>query len=177
MLTGAWAYKTELENISSDILCDPNYKWLQCGYSEIFTIENSDWNLVQRVSVHGPKLLGFLQAKVARCDNTVTQVTIFSNYLKRLEHFKIFEKDLLLYMADLLGTFRKVCWSVAVGNPVERSYDKFIKLVGGRVVGTKLKELRIKGDYYDEKLYEVLDTRAAKNAVLALLERRKNGHK
>ncbi len=53
---------------------------------------------------------------------------------------------------------RKIFFSVVVGNPIEKSYDKMIERYGGRICGyyrehTKL----IDGRFYDEKQYEILE--------------------
>ena len=53
--------------------------------------------------------------------------------------------------------FYKMNWSVIVGNPAERMYDKFIAKHGGRVVGTYRRDtLLCDGEFYDRKAYELL---------------------
>ena len=52
--------------------------------------------------------------------------------------------------------FRKLNFSVVIGNPIEKSYDKMIDKYGGRIVGIYKQEIKlIDGEYYDEKLYEI----------------------
>lgn len=52
--------------------------------------------------------------------------------------------------------FRKLTFSVIVGNPIEKSYDKMINKYGGRVVSIYSDETKlIDGEYYDVKLYEI----------------------
>ena len=41
--------------------------------------------------------------------------------------------------------FRKLVFSVAVGNPIEKSYDKMMERYGGRVVGIFKEEFRCYG--------------------------------
>ena len=50
----------------------------------------------------------------------------------------------------------KLNFSVVVGNPIEKSYDKLIKRYGGRIVGTREKETTlVDGNLYDVKMYEL----------------------
>lgn len=52
--------------------------------------------------------------------------------------------------------FRKLCFSVVVGNPIESSYNKMCLKYSGRIVGIRKKNARlIDGNFYDEKLYEI----------------------
>ena len=50
--------------------------------------------------------------------------------------------------------FRKLKFSVVVGNPIEKSYDKLIHEYCGRIVGTFKDHTRlIDNKNYDEKFY------------------------
>lgn len=52
--------------------------------------------------------------------------------------------------------FNKLTFSVVIGNPIEKSYDKMISKYDGRIVGIYEKETKlIDGEYYDVKLYEI----------------------
>jgi RimJ/RimL family protein N-acetyltransferase len=52
--------------------------------------------------------------------------------------------------------FRKLAFSVIVGNPIEKSYDKLIHKYGGKIVGTYKENVKLMDNkYYDEKLYEI----------------------
>lgn len=54
--------------------------------------------------------------------------------------------------------FRKLSFSVVVGNPIEPQYDKLIKKYGGRIVGIQEAQTKlIDNKYYDVKLYEILE--------------------
>jgi RimJ/RimL family protein N-acetyltransferase len=60
--------------------------------------------------------------------------------------------------------FRKLEFSVVVGNPIEKSYDRLIYKYGGRIVGTYKKHTRLMDNkYYDEKLYEIFRDDYIKN--------------
>lgn len=48
-------------------------------------------------------------------------------------------------------------WHVICGNPIERSYDKMCKRMGGRIVGiTRRRALDMAGNVHDTKIYEIL---------------------
>lgn len=71
----------------------------------------------------------------------------------------IFGMDLGQTLMDIFEKFkfRKLRFSVIVGNPIEKSYDKMVSKYGGRIVGTYYKEQKlIDGEIYDQKLYEIL---------------------
>ena len=47
-------------------------------------------------------------------------------------------------------------FSVVIGNPIEKRYDKFIEEYGGRVIGVREQDVRLlDGKFYDVKLYEI----------------------
>ena len=68
-----------------------------------------------------------------------------------------FYSDFIEFIRRLVRVgFRKICFSVIVGSPAERTYDRFVKRYGGRIVGTHKSHVKlIDGKYYDLKLYEV----------------------
>ena len=48
-------------------------------------------------------------------------------------------------------------WCVICGNPVERSYDRMCKRLGGRIIGTRHKRAKdMAGNARNDKLYEIL---------------------
>jgi hypothetical protein len=52
--------------------------------------------------------------------------------------------------------FRKITFTVVIGNPVEKSYDRLVSKYGGRIVGTYKENVRLMDNkFYDEKLYEI----------------------
>ena len=59
---------------------------------------------------------------------------------------------------------RKLEFTVVVGNPIEKTYDKLIKKYGGNIVGVKHKNCKlIDNKYYDEKIYEIFREDYIKN--------------
>ena len=53
--------------------------------------------------------------------------------------------------------FRKLIFSVVIGNPIEKTYDRMIQKYGGRIVGIQRQQVKlIDGQFYDVKMYEIL---------------------
>ncbi|MDE7445913.1 MAG: hypothetical protein K2N15_09485 [Lachnospiraceae bacterium] len=53
--------------------------------------------------------------------------------------------------------FNKLKFSVVIGNPIEKAYDKAIKRYGGKIIGIEKQETRlIDGKLYDVKRYEIM---------------------
>jgi len=70
----------------------------------------------------------------------------------------VWGRDLINVVANIFEkfAFRKLLFSVVVGNPIERSYDRLIQRYGGRIVGTYKDHCKLMdGNYYDSKLYEI----------------------
>lgn len=70
-----------------------------------------------------------------------------------------FGRDLGQALTDIFEKFRfnKLKFSVVIGNPIEKSYDRMIQRYGGRIVGIFRQDTRlIDGNLYDVKDYEIL---------------------
>lgn len=158
MLEPAIKYKEQLEQLHYNIWFKDKYKY--CNYSvyyDALNIETTTWNKHQFVSVVNGKVIGYISYSVSREDNSV-----YGLYIVNFTDNKIsFGKDLGQALQDIFEKFkfRKLDFSVAVGNPIEKSYDKMISKYGGRIVGIKKEDVKlIDGLYYDKKLYEILAT-------------------
>lgn len=128
-----------------------NYKTL--------TVEDSDWNYIQRVSVNEKdEVQGYLSATL-NPPFSITNLGFINFYLNSKKLQMSFVRDMLSFI-DYLFTYRnlqKIEWCVIIGNPAERLYDKFIKKFNGRVVGTFTKSKRLfDGNVYDVKWYELM---------------------
>ena len=52
--------------------------------------------------------------------------------------------------------FRKIEFTVIVGNPIEKMFDKYIGKYGGRIVGIGKESVKLPDNlFYDSKLYEI----------------------
>ena len=157
MLKPAVLYKEALAERAKVVVREPDkYKFLvYCNYLcyDIFLVEDKDeWNTIKRVSLSSDgKVLGYMQASVCRLDNSISSLQFVNFDLNVLS--VTFVRDMESFLQYLLSHFRKVSFSVAVGNPAERLYDKVIEKYHGRVVGIKQQEVLLQdGQFYGIKL-------------------------
>lgn len=132
------------------------YKFFHCSnYFEDWAVKDTTWNNHQFVSVRNEEVIGYIGYNIDRSWDLVNDLCIIN-----------FEESPSMVFAADMGhairnifekyNFRKVCFSVIVGNPIESSYDKMCLKYGGRIVGIRKKNARlIDGCFYDEKLYEI----------------------
>lgn len=156
MLEPAIKYKEELEKLQYGIWFDEKYKYWNCDvYYDTLQIDTSTWNKHQFVSVVNGEIIGYIAYNIARADNSAHSLSIMNFSDNKVA----FGMDLGQALKDIFEKykFRKLNFTVVVGNPIEKSYDKMIKKYGGRIVGTYKSDVKlIDGEYYDKKSYEIL---------------------
>lgn len=154
MLEVAKKYVDHLRDLNYSIRYNDYYKYYNLGsyYTEP-EYSSSDWNESNYVSTNNGEVKAFFKAYLDRDYMTVTELAIINysqSYVEFYSDFREFIRRLVI-----VG-FRKISFSVVVGNPAERTYDRFVKRYGGRIVGTYTSHVKlIDGKYYDLKLYEV----------------------
>ncbi len=153
MLEPAKAWESELNGLIAKHGMDPKLKWMQLGYNDVwYTIDNNDYSQIQMVSVYNNEVIGYFKAALERQAYFVTDLMC----VNFTEHKMPFAVDVRRFLKMLAyeKRFKKISWSVVVGNPVEKQYDRITKMVGGRIVGIEKRDTFIGGKYYDMKLYE-----------------------
>lgn len=71
----------------------------------------------------------------------------------------LFGKDLLQVIKDIFErfNFHKLSFSVVIGNPIEKTYDRLVEKYGGRILCIAKDETKLDDNkYYDVKRYEIL---------------------
>jgi hypothetical protein len=99
--------------------------------------------------------MGYISYNISRAENSAYSLSIINFSDNKIA----FGKDLSQALKDIFERykFRKLNFTVLIGNPIEKSYDKMIKKYGGRIVGTYKEDVKlIDGEYYDKKAYEIL---------------------
>ena len=156
MLEPAIKYKDQMYNIQYDIWFNDKYKYFNSNsYYGAMQIDENTWDRHQFVSVLNGNIIGYIEYSISREEHYVRSLAI----INFTENKAVFGKDLAQALKDIFEKykFRKLNFSVIVGNPIENSYDKMIKRYGGRIVGTYKDNVKlIDGNYYDEKIYEIL---------------------
>lgn len=132
------------------------YKYFHnANYFEDCAIKDSTWTNHQFVSVRNGEVIGYIGYGIDRSWDLVNNLAII-NFEDSPS--MVFAADMGHAIRDIFEKyqFRKLCFSVVVGNPIESSYDKMCLKYGGRIVGIRKKNARlIDGNFYDEKLYEI----------------------
>lgn len=158
MLDNAFKYEEQIKYKMLDTWYDEKYMFYHGSpYHEIFELSHNDgdWNSRQFVSldVKG-NLLGLIGYGIDRQNESVNGLGAINFSDNKL----MFGKDIAQVVDDIFCKFnmRKINFSVFVGNPIEKSYDRLIHRYGGRIVGIKEAHCKlIDGNYYDRKEYEL----------------------
>jgi hypothetical protein len=156
LLEPAIKYREQLEKLQYNLWFEDKYKfWNNDVYYESMTVDTTTWNRHQFVSVSSGEVIGYIAYNVVRADHRANALSIINFSDNKM----VFGKDLMCALRDIFQKykFNKLSFSVVIGNPIEKSYDKMIKKYGGRIVGTCKADVKlIDGEYYDRKLYEIL---------------------
>lgn len=156
MIDIANKYSEQLKVLFVNTWYDEKYKFYHDNtFSESYKPSDSNWSSFEFVSLSSDKeILGYIGFSIDRNSESVysMQAINFS------DNKAVFGRDLVLCIQDLFEkyNFRKLNFTVIVGNPIEKSYDKFINKYGGRIVGTDKEHVRLMDNkYYDSKAYEI----------------------
>lgn len=157
MLDFAIKYKEKLQSMFVDTWYKEKYKYYQyANYCNIPEFKDNTWEFHDFVSLDGKgNIIGNFYYRVDRTTENVSNLGIINFGGNEA----IFAKDLLQVVRDIFEkfNFNKLSFSVVIGNPAEKGYDKLIQKYNGRIVGIKEKETKLfDGKYYDVKLYEIL---------------------
>lgn len=156
MLDLAIKYQDQVISKFRDTWFKDKYKYFHnANYFEDWAIKDSTWTNHQFVSVRNGEVIGYIGYNIDHSWNLVNGLAII-NFEDSPS--MVFAADMGHAIRDIFEKyqFRKLCFSVIVGNPIESSYDKMCLKYGGRIVGIRKKNARlIDGNFYDEKLYEI----------------------
>lgn len=157
MLDVAIKYKERLTERFRETWFQDKYKF--CNYANYFEeipIEESTWVNHQFVSLDSDgDVIGYIGYKIDRSNDYVYAL----NIINFTDNKAVFGMDAGRALTNIFEKFhfRKLCFSVVVGNPIEKTYDKMIKRYNGRISGYQKQHVRlIDGQFYDEKMYEIL---------------------
>lgn len=156
MLDLAIKYREQLQQLMYDTWMNEKYKFWNCtNYSEKFELAENTWNYHQFVSVDKDgNVIGYIGYSIDRESDYVCGL----NIINFSDNKAVFGCDAGRAIKNIFEKykFRRLEFSVIIGNPIEKAYDRLVKKYGGRIVGIYEKRVRlIDGRFYDEKLYEV----------------------
>ncbi len=157
MLDIAIKHKEQLTERFRETWFQDKYKyWNYANYFEEITIEESTWVNHQFVSLDSSgDVIGYIGYKIDRSNDYVYAL----NIINFTENKSVFGMDAGQALRNIFEKFyfRKLCFSVVVGNQIEKTYDKMIERYRGRISGYQKEQVRlIDGQFYDEKMYEIL---------------------
>jgi hypothetical protein len=159
MLDIAKKYEEELKKLFIDVAFDPFYSFHQNSvYRETFELPKDTWSGHYFVSVVKGRVIGYISYSIGRPENQVSGLSVLHFGGEEAKNRFVFGKDLMTALKDIFEKFGfdKICFSVVIGNPIEKTYDNLIRIYGGRIVGIFRKDVRlIDGKLYDVKQYEI----------------------
>jgi hypothetical protein len=121
------------------------------------------WSSIDKVSVSDGKVIGYFHCRVDRLIPAALGLWII-NYT--MNKSITFSRDFAKYIDDIFVFYgmAKLNYSVYVGNPAEKQWDKFTFKYGGRIVGTKERDIMLMdGTIVDLKMYELTRENYLKN--------------
>lgn len=156
MIEVAQLHKGELEQLTNSIWFSEKNKYWNCSiYYEPLRLEENTWNAHQFVSVNKQgNVIGYISYEINRESDRVCGLSI----INFTDDIATFGADLRQVLDDIFVRFRfrKLCYSVVCGNPIEKTYDRLTEKYGGRIVGIHKKDVKlIDGQLYDLKNYEI----------------------
>lgn len=118
-------------------------------------IPESTWAAHQFVSLREHDVIGMIDYQIDRDSGFAYGLGII-NF--EVNPSSTFSRDLAVALKEIFEkyAFRRLEWSVIIGNPIEKSYDRLCARYGGRIVGTYKNRIKLlDGQFYDEKFYEI----------------------
>lgn len=159
MLDNAFKYEDQIRELMLNTWYDDKYKFYHAStYNEVYRFPsntNEDWNARHFVSLDSNRrILGLIVYSINRDYDFIDNLTIINFSDNKVT----FGRDLAEVIDDIFCkyNFRKLEFTVVIGNPIEKSYDRLVKKYGGNIVGIRHQHCKlIDNQYYDDKIYEL----------------------
>lgn len=158
MLDLAYKYEDEIKLKMLDTWYDEKYKFYHSSvYHDMYSLdsENGDWDSRQFVSLNSSlNIIGLISYGI----NRTTEIANGFGAINFSNDKFTFGVDLGKVIDDIFCKFnmRKLEFSVVVGNPIEKSYDKMVAKYGGCIAGVLKSHYKLVDNYYyDRKMYEI----------------------
>jgi hypothetical protein len=156
MLEWAKKYENELKEIQIDKMFDLSFQWAWIGCERQIILPSDKTDTHWFVSTIGGQVIGEMGYSPDRATKKAQHI-FCAHYTN--DNYYTFGKDLIQMFYDIFKKFHlnKVSYSVIIGNPAEKTWDKFTKKHGGRIVGIREKDVILQdGLLYDIKDYEIM---------------------
>ncbi len=159
MLANGFKYEKEIREKLMDVWYDPKYQYYFCSrFHSVFSIpqDTGDSQFRYFVSLgEGGEVNGLFSYRIDHECNFACYFGAINFSDCKLQ----FGHDLYQCIDDIFCKFymNKLEFSVIIGNPIEKSYDRIVEKMGGRVLGIRRACAKdMAGNYHDEKIYEVM---------------------
>lgn len=159
MLKNAYLYEKDIKEALYAIWYDPKYQYYFMGpwHGEFgLDHEHGDWDCRSfAVLNHDNKLIGYMGYHI---DHETNMATNFGA-INFSDDIATFGAALKQCIDDIFIKFgmNRLEFSVVVGNPAEKGYDKLINRYGGRILCTRRQVAKdMAGNLKDDKSYELM---------------------
>lgn len=156
MIELAIKYESKLQELFLRHAFDEKFKYYwPYSYRAKYEAPTSTWERMEWAVLETGQVVGFIGYSIDR-DSLITNNFMAINFGGTSIAFA---KAIIRIIDDLfmIFKFRKLRFSVGVGNPIESSYDRLVEKFGGRICGLWRKEDKlIDGTIVDKKWYEIM---------------------
>lgn len=139
---------------------DRNKYLFSNGYFSPVEIPQSNWSDDGFVFCDEfDNIIGCIIFSISRPTNIINIYNLIT-FTNEFKYRRYIYNEIIKYIENILNNsyHTKITFSVVIGNPIEKAYDKIIRRYIGRVVGISEKECLLKdGKYYDLKRYEIIN--------------------
>lgn len=153
MLKPAILFKSELENIFTEIIYSEDYLYYS-GYAHEHNVPKItlEYGAYQYAIIENDTIIGFLAYRIDATTDSVYNFGLIS-----------FQKGNITLVSDALHHFKKLVaehnrieWRCVEGNPVSHLYDRICKRFGGSRFTLHQVSKNLKGEIVDSYIYEIL---------------------
>lgn len=170
MIKNGMLYLDELKRAYYNIWYNDEYKYYFGTNWNGFVAPNEEWgDWEQRIFVsvdpEDESLIGVVRYSIDRAANNAEKFGAIDFYKNDMRKSMIFAKDMSQIVDDVFVRFNhhRMSWYVICGNPIEDSYDRLCKKLGGRIIGVSHESVIIDNVYHNEKQYEILQKQYLKH--------------
>lgn len=158
MLDLALNHEKELTKKYRTVWYDKKYNYYFNGqFRKDIKIQEDNWYVMQFVSLDlNNEIVGYINLSIDRSCNFIDEISLI-NFTDKISLILIKDLYILIQKSFEEYNFNKINFTVNIGNPIEKSYDKIVLKYGGRIVGIKQQESILPdGTLIDNKIYEIM---------------------
>lgn len=156
MLDNGLKYEKEIRNFYNETRYDEKYKYYYSSiYNNLFKFPEDVSKDRYFVSMKDGKVIGFISYSILPDIGAAYNFGAINFGGSKM----VFGRDLMQVVDDIFCKFNmnKLEFFVVRGNPIETSYDRIVKKLNGKIIGTRRQSVRLMDNkLYDDKSYEIM---------------------